>query len=212
MVKAVFFDVANTLLHKPDFFPIVSNILKKHGHSIPLFELELRHKLLSEFYIFPDKTSREFYLGFNTDFLLSLGIYPIPELLEDLFNGCSYLPWKAFTDTAFLSEIPLPIGIFSNWDTSLSQKLKENFDLEFQWIFGSANTGIRKPAIAFFEQAFSQTGLLPEEILYVGDSLKLDVIPAKSLRIKSVLIDRSGIYPNTSCEHISNMSELINFL
>jgi FMN phosphatase YigB (HAD superfamily) len=212
MVRAVFFDVANTLLYKPEFFPIVANVLNKYRHHIDLTELEIRHKLLSEFYTFPDKTSREFYLGFNTDFLLSLGISPTPELLDDLFSACSYLPWNAFSDTAFLSEIAIPIGVFSNWDTSLSQKLKEHFDVEFQWIFGSANTGIRKPSLAFFEQSFSKTGIAPEEMLYVGDSLKLDVIPASSLGIKSVLIDRSGIYSNASCERISNMYELINFL
>lgn len=212
MVRAVFFDVANTLLYKPDFFPSVANVLKKHGHTIELTELELRHKLLSEFYTFPDKTSREFYLEFNADFLLSIGIAPSKELLDELFSACSYLPWKAFTDTVFLSELALPLGVFSNWDTSLSQKLKEHFNVDFKWIFGSANSGIRKPSPAFFEQAFSLTDLAPEEILYVGDSLKLDVIPASSLGIKSVLIDRSGIYPSTSCDRIRNISELVNYL
>ena len=116
MVRAVFFDVANTLLDKPSLYSRMQEVLNRHGHVIPTSVLIKQHRLLSELVTFPDKTSRDFYLVFNTELLLSMGIVPGEQLVSELFDSCTYLPWAPFDDTVFLDEIDKPLGVLSNRD------------------------------------------------------------------------------------------------
>jgi len=210
-MKAVFFDVANTLLYKPDFYGAFSSVLNKYGVDVDHRIFEERHRIVSEIVEFPDKTSQTFYREFNTTFLYALGIKATEEMLSDIFAACSYLPWKAFPDTDFLSEIKLPLGIISNWDRSLADKLSI-LNISFEWMLGSGEEQVRKPDKLFYEKILTRTGFKPDEILYVGDSVKLDVIPALQIGINAVLIDRINLYPKSPLKRIMTLAELKNFL
>ena len=50
-------------------------------------------------------------------------------------------------------------------------------------------------------------GVKPEEIIYIGDSLKLDIEPAFKLGMKPYLIDRNNDYPFSSYT-ISSLTQL----
>src|SRR5258708_5483170 len=113
MIKAIFFDVSNTLLHKAELFPRIETVLKNNGLSIDEDELRVKHKLLSEIVLFPDKTSVDFYNHFNSELLYSVGVIPTTKLISEIFNVCTYLPWTAFDDTVALASINLPLGIIS---------------------------------------------------------------------------------------------------
>lgn len=206
--KAIFFDAANTLLHKPQLYPAIRDILLTHGISIPVDRISTNHQLLSEVITFPDRTSREFYLGFNTHLLHLLGIVPTHDLLESIFTACSYLPWAPFADTNELSNIHLPMGVISNWDTSLPEKLSLIKNTQFNWVLGSAKEGHRKPDASFFVKIMECTDFHAQDIIYVGDSLRLDIEPALALGINAILIDRNQLYPYATVPRIQNLGEL----
>lgn len=208
----VVFDVAGTLLSKPLVYEKISAVLLESGKEIPLEEIVYKHKLVSEFFVFPDKTSKDFYQTFNAEFLMALGVIPKVTLLNKLFESCTYLPWVPFEDTKFISGISLPKGILSNWDLSLKEKLDSFFPNMFDNILGSAERGIRKPQIEFYQLLISQLGVAPDRIIYIGDSLRLDIIPATQLGIKAILIDRDNVYPFTGVDRIKSMSELDKYL
>jgi FMN phosphatase YigB (HAD superfamily) len=126
MIKSVFFDVANTLLEKPDLFRKMAAALKSNGHEVSESNLRYVHKFLAETYVFPDKTSRDFYTEFNSHLLYALGIAPNEKLLSEIFEACTYLPWQPFADTNTLADIPLPIGILSNSSGFFVRKMKES--------------------------------------------------------------------------------------
>ena len=212
MTKAVFFDVANTLLYKPDLYPKMEEVFKKHGYTVSRKELEKKHRTLSEVIIFPDQTSRAFYLHFNTELLYLLGIFPAENLVAELFDACTYLPWAAFQDVHALSRINLPMGVLSNWDSTLPKKLKEHIDCSFSWVLGSQLQGVRKPDPAFFKIMIESAECRPEEILFVGDSVRLDIVPAMQLGVKAVLIDRPGLYPDSGLIRISDMKQLADII
>lgn len=212
MIKAVFFDVANTLLYKPELFKRIDDVLKKNGYIIKSDALVQKHKLLSEIFIFPDKTSKEFYASFNTELLYLLGIPPTEVLLKEIFEACSYLPWQPFEDTSFINNIQQPVGVLSNWDDTLPKKLKEHFNFTFLWILGSQLRGVRKPDPTFFAMMMELTAYSPGEILYVGDSLKLDIVPALRMGIDAVLIDRAGIFENSPVKRITHLAQLEKYL
>ena len=209
MIRAIFFDVANTLLHKPLLFDRMEDVLKSEGYTIDRDELVTRHKLLSESIDFPDHTSKDFYLYFNKLLLTNLGILPNDTIVTRLFEECSYLPWEPFADSDVLAKLNLPVGIISNWDLSLNQKLAQYFKINFSCIIGSQKIGLRKPDPRFFAKILDYSGLKPEHILVIGDSVRLDIVPSLKLGMQAKLIDRINLYSHASVDRIQSLHEIL---
>lgn len=206
-IKYILFDAANTVIHKPELWTAIQEVLTKYGYSVSDNKIRLHHKLLSELTTFPDRTSREFYRRFNYELLISLGIIPSVEMQDELFTRCSYLPWRRFDDTQWLNSCRLPIGVLSNFNSGLPGILTELFGDLFAHIIPSESVDARKPDIAFYKHASDVIGLPVSNILYVGDSVKLDLEPALRLGLKAFLIDRDGFYLAQQ-NRISSLNEL----
>lgn len=208
-MKYLLLDVSGTLLHKPVLFTKIDEVLKEFGYFISLSKIKYHHKLLSETIHFPDRTDEVFYNYFNAELLLSLGVIPTDEILKKLFSSCSYLPWEKYEDTIFLNDFSIPMGILSNFNNSLEDKLIHFFGAIFSDIFVSEVVGVAKPSLQFYQHALEKLELLPEEIVYVGDSYKLDFKPANELGITTFVIDRDGFYPDSEST-IRSLFELKN--
>jgi FMN phosphatase YigB (HAD superfamily) len=209
--KYILFDVAGTLLHKPAVFTSIQNVLQQNGFDFEEKKIKTHHKLLSESFVFPDQTDALFYKKFNSELLFSLGVIPNEDILNQIFSTCTYLPWEKFSDTHYLNEIKIPIGIISNFNSTLKEKLKTFFDVDFKDVFVSEELGIAKPDKLFYQKAIAKTGINLADIIYVGDSLKLDIQPAQELGLNAVLIDREEYYPAFQ-NRIKSLNELNNFL
>ncbi len=196
-IKYILFDAANTLIHKPTLWPNYLKVLKDYGYIVSEKELKHKHKLLSEYIKFPDITSQEFYNIFNKELLNTLGIIDTPKLLQTIFEACKYLPWEVFEDVKYISNYKnYNLGVLSNFKSSLRMLLEEKLpEIEFKNIIISEEEKVAKPDIEFYKIAAKKIGLRPNEILYIGDSLKLDVIPALQLGFNVKLIDRETTYP-----------------
>ncbi len=212
ITRIILFDAANTLIYKPTLYYKIQSVLAKYSYEIEEEKLQYHHKLLSEIINFPDRTSKEFYKDFNTELLLSLGIIPSEEILNEIFTACSYLEWKAFDDLFILHELPVKKAVLSNFNSNLGNILERLVGKNiFSEIIISENENFRKPSLEFYELALKKLNVDPEEVLYIGDSLKLDIIPAKKLGFKTLLIDRQNIFSNFT-DRISNMKDIINYL
>ncbi|MBX2826882.1 MAG: HAD-IA family hydrolase [Flavobacteriaceae bacterium] len=210
MIKYLLFDVANTLLHKPLLWDRMEQVLFNHGHVIPQTELRHRHKLVSECYTFPDRTSEGFYKEFNATFLRAFGMVPDDALLDALFIACKNLPWEPFDDVGFLRDYEGEIGVLSNFNRGLKPLLKDTLpELNFSHIIVSEEEGVAKPNALFFQKAISEIGYDPSEILYIGDSVKLDIEPALDLGMQARLIDRDACYPDSKLK-ISSLMDILN--
>ncbi len=209
--KYLFFDVANTLLHKPLLIPRICETLEQFAIKVDPALVKERHKLVSEIIPFPAKTSQEFYRTFNAEVLLALGIIPTGELLDAIFKNCTYLEWARFDDTGILDAIPVPLGIISNWDRTISEKLSSFFTVAFCSITASAEKGCAKPDPALYQHVLDSLDCRPDEILYVGDSIKLDIIPATALGINAILIDRDNMYPWFNGARITSLHQLAHY-
>jgi len=210
-IKYILFDAANTLIHKPALWINLQSTLKKFGHDVPADLLKRNHKLISECIRFPDKTSKAFYQEFNSELLYSIGIMPTEELLDAVFKACTYLPWEKFSDTKVIDSLKLPVGILSNFNSSLKDTIYKEFGDVFKHIFISENYGIGKPDVKFYEIAIKEIGFAPNEILYVGDSIKLDMQPALKAGLNPILIDRDSVYPFYK-NRVSSLDALILYL
>ena len=206
-IKFIYFDAANTLIHKPDLWIKFDEILKKYNYNIDTVTLKKNHKLTSERIKFPDNTSKDFYNLFNKEVLISLGISPTEEIINDIFNNCTYLPWKKFDDVDFLKEIKIPFGIISNFNISLKEKIKKIIDTPFAEFIVSEEQNFSKPDKRLYEYAVNKINIPSNEILYIGDSIKLDIEPAKDIGMQTLLIDRDFIYPDFE-NRITSFNEL----
>ncbi|GAA4233964.1 hypothetical protein GCM10022291_12310 [Postechiella marina] len=211
MIKYVFFDVAETLLGKPSLFTIIQNVLKDFGHNRSLQEIKEKHKFLSEVIHFPDRTDEAFYKKFNSNLIYTLGIIPSDDLVNSIFKNCTYLPWEKFEDTKVLSEIDLPIGVISNFNTTLKDKLNTFFGDVFTDVLVSEELGVAKPNVEFYKKALEKISCNADEVLYIGDSIKLDLKPALELGFNALIIDRNNFYPKLE-KRISSLIEVKNYI
>ncbi|MCG2611261.1 HAD family hydrolase [Flavobacterium sp. SM15] len=210
-IQYVLFDVAGTLLHKPEFYKTLQKVLNDCGYDFELEELKLKHKILSEVIHFPDRTNKDFYQEFNRELLFSLGIVPDEKMLDEVFSKCSYLPWEQCKDADFLSSIPVPMGVLSNFNSTLKEKLNGFFGPVFKDVFVSEELGVSKPDLEFYKRAVEKINIKAENILYIGDSLKLDIEPALKIGMKPLLIDREGFFKKSDYQ-IENLNQLFNYL
>ncbi len=212
-IKIIYFDVAHTLLYKPQVYEEILNILHKHDFNHSLAHVKEIHKLVSEVFIFPDVTSESFYTEFNASLLYALGVIPNDAILKDLFFACKNLPWEKFPDTVILDKLNFPLGIISNWNSKLKEQLAKYFNIDlFENIIISEKERLRKPTSDFYDLLLKDGKYKPEEIIYLGDSLKLDIAPGLSKGIRSILVDRDNFFPFYTGEKINDLRELNNLI
>jgi HAD superfamily hydrolase (TIGR01662 family) len=90
---------------------------------------------------------------------------------------------------AELREQGLTVGIAGN-QTLRAEGILRDLDLPCDVLGTSDSWQAEKPDVAFFERLVREAGVLPEEILYVGDRLDNDVRPAQALGIKTAVLRR----------------------
>lgn len=83
----------------------------------------------------------------------------------------------------------LVVGIAGNQpDGAVAELLAAGFEADF--IGSSAAWGVAKPSPAFFAQVVQCTNVPAERIVYVGDRLDNDVLPARAAGLGTILIRR----------------------
>lgn len=193
--RYAFFDVADTLLCKPGLALSIRDALANHGLDIDAEVIEAQHRLLREIVTLPDRTSRHFYRHFNRLLMFALGVLPTPALIDDIYASLRALPWKPFDDVEALLELTQPVGIISNWSAELDCQLRQHIQRPLFRVVGSEERGLRKPDPEIFRVALEGIPCDPADVVYVGDSLRLDIEPALSVGMTAVLLDRTGRCP-----------------
>lgn len=89
-----------------------------------------------------------------------------------------------------LRSAGLWIGIAGNHTAHIGQVLRVMFAGHVHMAATSGDFGVAKPDPRFFERIVAHTGYEPEEVLYVGDRLDHDVIPAAAVGLRTALLAR----------------------
>jgi len=72
----------------------------------------------------------------------------------------------------------------------------------------SGREGVEKPDLRIFELALERLSIGATDAMYVGDNPEFDVVPAATLGMTPVLIDRHGRYPDAEGTRIADLREL----
>jgi putative hydrolase of the HAD superfamily len=103
--------------------------------------------------------------------------------------------WHIFEDVLpaldALADCGLKLGIISNWDERL-RPLLDRLGLlhRFAAVVVSCEVGATKPAPELFQRAARNLGVLPAELLHVGDSQAFDVAGAENAGARGLQVER----------------------
>ena len=106
------------------------------------------------------------------------------------------------------------MGIITNADQSVV-KLIGLLGLEgyLSAIITSEQARAEKPDAAIFRVAYAQVGLKPEEMVYVGDQYKTDVLGANQAGSRGILLDRYNLdYDINDCPRITALKQLLQHI
>lgn len=101
--------------------------------------------------------------------------------------------WKPWPDTvSALVELKnlFRLAILSNVDDDLFTMTQPQLGVEFDQVITAQQAKAYKPSLKIFELALSRVGVPAHRILHVGQSLYHDVLPAQSLGLATVWVNR----------------------
>jgi putative hydrolase of the HAD superfamily len=89
-----------------------------------------------------------------------------------------------------------PLGIVSNGQRVFSELEIRHLGLYgfFRFVIFSSDFGYKKPDARIFLEGARQLGLVPHEILYIGDSYENDINPSMGLGMKALHIEDAWAY------------------
>jgi len=101
--------------------------------------------------------------------------------------------WQPFPDTvAALAALKqkYKLAVISNIDDDLFAGTAKHLKVEFDWLITAEQVRSYKPSTRNFEIAIDRMGIAPEKLLHVAQSLYHDIVPAASMGISTVWVNR----------------------
>jgi len=210
VLKAVFFDVGNTLIFPyPSVSEVCRQVLADAGHERDLSDIDALMPLVDAYYEDRYRADDTFWtdeeetsgvwVGMYSLLCRKLGIEESAAVLSrrvyDEFGRADR--WRVYADVApafaRLKDRGLRLGLISNWDRRLV-RLIDGLGLSgyLDSVVSSADIGLRKPDPRIFESACAELDVKPEEAAHVGDHHYADILGARAVGMHAVLIDRHG--------------------
>ena len=225
-IEVVFFDAGNTLLGPhPSFHELFSRVCAEHDHDVPPdVVLRVQNEIAPQLIdlaedtgvdnpSFSSEASEKFWGYLYARFLEALDIDDADlaaALLKRFSTGSSYLLFDDVLPTLRgMHAQGYRLGLISNFEQWLEERLVE---LEVGQLFDvsviSGFVKIEKPDPAIYELALQRAGVEPAKAIHVGDSMSMDVEPAGSVGMLTVLLDREGQYRESATLRIESLEEL----
>jgi putative hydrolase of the HAD superfamily len=233
LVKAVFFDWFNTLAHyEPPREELESQALKEVGINLSPEDVR-RGLMVADRYYFEENAispvrerspeeQAKVYIRYQKTVLAEAGVGAPDDLLLKIMTRLRELS-RNMTFVIFDDVLPImktlkdkniTLGLLTNLNREIDpicEQLGVADYLDFTVTSGEA--GADKPEPPIFRLALERAGVDAADAVHVGDQYRLDVMGAKRMGIKPILIDRSDTYPEvTDCPRIHSLNELLEHL
>lgn len=119
--------------------------------------------------------------------------------------------WQPYPDTvASLRRLKsrYKLAIISNIDDDLFAHSAKHLEVPFDFVITAQQVGSYKPSLKNFEAALDRIGLPKENILHVAESIFHDVVPAASLGLHTVWVDRKQTTGRKASKAASGSADL----
>ncbi|PIU55055.1 MAG: hypothetical protein COS89_08375 [Deltaproteobacteria bacterium CG07_land_8_20_14_0_80_38_7] len=219
MIKAIFFDIGNTLFfYNYDF--LRGLLEERYDIDVSTEELEATHIIISK--SFGEMVQHGLSHKDSVDltykkWFRSLGIDEgkIDDIINTIHNHpFKHLFWSKIGDRTvevlnWFKDHGYKLGVISNAEGQVKRLIEyAGIDASFDTILDSQEVGFQKPDEKIFLKALDDIGVKPEEAVHVGDVFEADVLGARSVGISPILVDRDNFHPNADCTRIKNIGEL----
>ncbi len=107
--------------------------------------------------------------------------------------------WQPFPDTVralYLLKRKFKLGIISNIDDDLFAMTAPKLEAGFDYVTTAAQAMAYKPALEIFRLAQERIGISVEHWMHAAQSVYHDIVPAKSLGISTVWVNRPSPRPD----------------
>ena len=124
------------------------------------------------------------------------GFAPTPE--ESASLAASLPAWKPWPDTVSalqLLKTRFRLAILSNIDDDLFASTRPQLGIDFDAVITAQQARAYKPSLKIFELALNGIETPAHRVLHVGQSIYHDVIPAQSLGLATVWVNRPSARP-----------------
>jgi putative hydrolase of the HAD superfamily len=218
-VKAVFFDVGNTLLF-PDRTHILAPLHQRN--LIPSLEQwhAIERKTKKEFDAIlqhEGKADHSFWYLFYSHLLDEMDLDD--AALRDALVRATRVSanWRDIRPGTRESLLRLkrryPLAVISNADGKIAEVLERCGIADcFLTITDSGLVGYEKPHPTIFEVALRAMDAVPEQSLYVGDMYSVDYLGATAAGMQAILFDVSGAHRDSGLPRVQSLEELEQWL
>jgi 2-haloacid dehalogenase len=192
------FDCYGTLIDwEAGILPVLRRVLAAHGQSLlEAAILELYGEFEAQAESGAYQSYRDVLESVVRQFGERCGFHPTPAELRSLHE--SVPAWPPFPDTvaALLKlERHYQLAVISNIDDDLFAETRKHLGVEFAAVITAQQARSYKPSLNNFRLALQRLGIEPSRLLHAGQSVYHDVIPAQSLRINTVWVNRRSARP-----------------
>jgi 2-haloacid dehalogenase len=125
-----------------------------------------------------------------------LGFAPTPEQVRSLPESlATWKPWPDTVDALRRLKSRFRLAVVSNVDDDLFATTRPQLEVDFDEVITAEQAHAYKPSLKMFELALSRINAPAHRILHVAQSVYHDVVPAQSLGLATVWVDRPSARP-----------------
>lgn len=192
------FDCYGTLIEwEAGILPSIRTLLARHKrHQSDATILELYGEFEAEAESGAYQSYRKILESVVERFGQRLGFEPTMSDLRSLHD--SVPSWPPFPDSvSALQSLKkrYKLAIISNIDDDLFALTRKHLGVEFDAVITAQQAQSYKPSINNFRLALERLRVSPDRLLHVGQSIYHDVLPAQSLGIATVWVNRRSARP-----------------
>ncbi len=225
MIKAVFFDWLNTIAHpQPDRHELFSQVARELGVEISPQKL-IRAIHVAESRVpagapprWTEGKDEAPFIRYQEVLWAEVGAKLPRETMLEFTRRISRLVrsgsviWVLYDDVLpvmkALRKRGLILGLISNLIIG-----EVGLESCLDFVVTAEDVGADKPDPPIFLAALGRAGVNASQAVYVGDQYDTDVVGARGVGIKPILIDRYDLMPEVSdCPRIHGLSEVVQYL
>ena len=200
------FDCYGTLIDwESGILPVLRTLLGNHGQSLPdAALLELYGEFEAEAESGPYQSYRDVLQAVVRAFANRLHFEASSAEIRSL--GESVRAWPPFPDTVrALRELQkrYKLAVISNIDGDLFAETRKHLGVEFDGVITAERARSYKPSINNFQIALGTLALSPDRLLHAAQSIYHDIVPARSLGIATVWVNRKSARPGVGAVRAS---------
>jgi 2-haloacid dehalogenase len=208
-ITTISFDCYGTLIDwESGILPVLRAVLASHGQSLSdAAILELYGEFEAEAESGPYQNYRNVLQAvvraFADRFRFQASSADIQSLDE------SVRAWPPFPDTvAALGELRkrYKLVVISNIDDDLFAETRKRLGVEFNAVITAEQARSYKPSLNNFQMALKTLAISPDRLLHAAQSVYHDVVPARSLGISTVWVNRPSARPGIGAVRASAAS------